>query len=127
MSEEKEKVQLQEISENLSVPRHFLAKIMKRIVKEGILTSTKGPNGGFSINKNTTSTSIARILQFTDGAGDLNTCVLSFRKCNASNPCPLHYQIQSYKEDLHALLNENTIGDLINKNKSAFIRSLSVI
>jgi len=127
MSNEKEKVQLNEISEKLSVPRHFLAKIMKRIVKEGILTSTKGPNGGFSVNESTAQTTLERILQFTDGTGDLDNCVLGFRKCNASFPCPLHNQVQLYKQELQTLFNENTIGDLINKDKATFIKSLSVI
>ncbi|MBK5269944.1 MAG: Rrf2 family transcriptional regulator [Bacteroidia bacterium] len=127
MSNEKEKVQLNEISEKLSVPRHFLAKIMKRMVKEGILTSSKGPNGGFSINKKTISTKIETILRLTDGPADINNCVLSFRKCNATLPCPLHHQIKSYKQDLYALLRENTIADLLNKDKSLFIQSLSVI
>lgn len=127
MSSEKEKVQLNEIAAKLSVPRHFLAKIMKRIVKEGILNSSRGPYGGFSVNENTINTSIEKILQLTDSTGDFNNCILGFRKCNVSYPCPLHNQIQSYKQDLHTLFKEKIIGDLIQKDKSVFIQSLSAI
>src|SRR5918994_618927 len=45
MSKEKSKVQVEEIAVRLSVPKHFLGKIMRLVVKNGILNSTKGPYG----------------------------------------------------------------------------------
>ena len=50
IDKEKRKVRLDEIAEKLSVPRHFLAKIMKTMVKESVLQSTKGPYGGFCLD-----------------------------------------------------------------------------
>ncbi|HET7896419.1 MAG TPA: Rrf2 family transcriptional regulator, partial [Flavisolibacter sp.] len=38
-------VQLDEMAESLGVPRHFMGKIMKQLVKQGILSSLKGPTG----------------------------------------------------------------------------------
>jgi len=56
MNASKKKVQLDEMAEKLAVPRHFLAKVMKRVVKEGILSSVRGLNGGFCINESTLQT-----------------------------------------------------------------------
>jgi len=90
-SEENRRVQVDEIASRLAVPKHFLAKIMNRVVKEGILDSTKGPFGGFSVNGETLTSPLIRLLRITDGMEQFNTCVLKLRKCNKVNPCPLHY------------------------------------
>jgi Rrf2 family iron-sulfur cluster assembly transcriptional regulator len=125
LSDEKDKVQLNEIASRLSVPRHFLAKIMKRMVKAGILSSAKGPLGGFYINENTITTRLLTLLKLTDGDEQFDVCVLQLRKCNAAHPCPLHNKIQSYKSNMQELLRSTTIGDLLKNDNSIFIRSLA--
>src|SRR6185369_14409983 len=82
MSDEKKRVQIDEIAERLSVPKHFLGKILNKVVKEGILDSTKGPYGGFSINQNTLSTSLIKVLEVTEGLEQFSVCALGLRKCN---------------------------------------------
>jgi Rrf2 family iron-sulfur cluster assembly transcriptional regulator len=125
MSDERDKVQLNEIASGLSVPRHFLAKIMKRMVKAGILSSVKGPFGGFSVNRNTIATTLLTLLELTDGNEQFDTCVLQLRKCNAAHSCPLHDKIQSYKNNMQKLLKSTTIGDLLKNENPVFIRSLA--
>jgi Rrf2 family protein len=42
-------VMLDQLVEGTDIPRDFLAKIFQRLVRGGILTSTKGRGGGFSL------------------------------------------------------------------------------
>jgi Rrf2 family protein len=121
------KVQLDEMAGKLSVPRHFLAKIMKSMVKEGILDSTKGPYGGFSVNAKTLSAKLIQLVKITDGVEQFNTCVLSLRKCNSKNPCPLHFQMMKLRDDMLAEFSKKTIGDLLNKDNPDFIKSIAAI
>ena len=39
-----------EIASELDVPKHFLAKILQQLAKENLISSTKGPTGGFFLN-----------------------------------------------------------------------------
>ena len=121
------RVQIQEMAEKLAVPQHFLAKIMKKIADEGVLTSTKGPYGGFSINENTLQTHIIDIVRITDGTDLIDNCVLSFRKCNAKNPCPLHTKMAKLKDGFVKSLSGATIGDLLDQKNPDFIKSISTI
>lgn len=122
-----ERIQIHEIAENLSVPRHFLSKIMKQLAEEGILHSTKGPYGGFSLTEKTLSTPIIDIVRITDGTGLIHNCVLSFRKCNARNPCPLHHQMAALKEGFVNSLTGSTIGDLLDEKNPDFIKTISTV
>ncbi len=126
MSDEGRKVSIDEIAGKLSVPRHFLGKIMKGVVKEGILGSTRGKQGGFFINDRTLQTPLLQIILLTEGEEYFNTCLLSLRKCNAANPCPLHFRVESQRNELLEVYKQTTIGEMLKGNKPDFIQSISI-
>ena len=125
IKDEDRRVHVDEIATRLAVPRHFLAKIMNRVVKEGILDSTKGPYGGFSVNKETLSSPLIRLLKITDGMEQFNSCVLKLRKCNKANPCPLHFLMEQSRDDLLKNFSETTVADLLKQDKNMLIGSIS--
>jgi len=127
MSESKPKVQLNEIAEELSIPRHFLGKVMKKLVKEGVLGSQKGPIVGFYINEKSTEITLLKLMEVTGETEEFTICVLRLRKCNAENHCPMHHQIESLRGQWQSLLASTTIGDLLNKDHPDFIRSMAAI
>jgi Rrf2 family iron-sulfur cluster assembly transcriptional regulator len=125
MQDEQRRIQIDEISQKLSVPRHFLGKIMQGVVKAGLLQSTKGPYGGFSLSETTLSTPLVKLVEITDGMEQFNICVLQLRTCNGINPCPLHEEVEDIKNRLLKVFNQTTISDLLNDNKKVFIKSLA--
>jgi Rrf2 family protein len=127
MSDEKRKIRIDEMANRLSVPRHFLGKIMNKVVKKGILSSTKGPNGGFSLNNNSLNTSLLLLVEVMDGLEQFDGCVLRLRKCNEEHPCPLHYSMVTYKNDLLKTFSDTNIGSLLKEDKPDFIRSISTL
>ena len=125
MQDEKKYVQGEEIASQLMVPRHFMGKILKRLVKEKVISSSKGPAGGFTINENTLRLPLIRLIDIIEGLQGLETCVLRVKACNEANPCPLHYQMEGLKHNLQNILNDTTIGDLLKEDKKDFINSIS--
>ena len=125
MQDEQRKVQIDEIAKKLSVPKHFLGKIMKELVKAGLLQSTKGPYGGFYLTEKTLTTPLLRLAEITGDVNQFDFCVLQLRTCNDINPCPLHDQADTIKEKLQNLFTKTTIADLMNEDKNRFIKSLA--
>lgn len=125
VSDEKPRVQVDEMAKQLAVPKHFLAKIMNRVVKEGILDSTKGPYGGFSVNGETLASPLIRLLRITDGMEQFNTCVLKLRKCNKTHPCPLHFLMEKNRDDLLKNFSQTTIADLLSRENKMLIQSIA--
>ena len=125
MQDEKRYVQVEEIASKLAAPRHFMGKIMKRLAKEKLLTSTKGPSGGFIINENTLEKPLMELIVITEGVEMFDSCVLRAKECNGTNPCPMHSQMEGLKNNLRSILSETSIGDLLEYNKPEFIKSLS--
>jgi len=125
-SNEHRRVPIDEISDRLSVPRHFLGKIMNKVAKEGILSSTKGPNGGFELNDVTLTTPLITLLESINGLNQFNECVLRLKACNAKHPCPLHEGIQGYKAEFLDFFSRTDIGSLLKENEPDFIKTISV-
>jgi len=48
---ENKKISVKVIAESIDVPSPFLAKLFQQLVKGKIISSTKGPNGGFYLTK----------------------------------------------------------------------------
>jgi Rrf2 family transcriptional regulator, iron-sulfur cluster assembly transcription factor len=125
LQEENRKIQIDEIANNLSVPKHFLGKIMQQIVRKGLLRSTKGPYGGFSLANDTLNTPLIKLVEITDGMEQFKMCVLKLKYCNGINPCPLHNEMEQMRENFLRVFTNTTIGDLVRDSKSDFIKSLA--
>jgi Rrf2 family transcriptional regulator, iron-sulfur cluster assembly transcription factor len=121
----RQRIQVDEIARELGVPKHFLSKIMKKIVKHGILNSSRGPNGGFFLSEKTLSTSLFELIQVTTIGAPFEDCVLRFRKCNSTHPCPLHHRMETFRHEFYQTFTKTTIGDLLNADRPGIIRSIS--
>ena len=124
MSGVKRNVQLQEISDEISVPRHFLGKVMKRLAKNRVVDSAKGRTGGFMLNDHTLSYSLKDLIILIEGDARFNACVIGFKKCNEKKPCPLHHQIVEIRNQLLKTYSETKIGDLLIEDKTELLKSL---
>ena len=107
-----EKIGVQELSQSLDIPRHFLGKIMQDLVRHGIVDSVKGPNGGFYANAHTAETPLLDILVITDGNLIFTQCALNIKRCNAEHPCPLHHDFAVCRDGMLKGLAVKTVAVL---------------
>jgi Rrf2 family protein len=102
-----------EIAKEIDAPVAFTAKILQTLVRESVISSIKGPNGGFFIDPKSEPVSLATIVKAIDGSDDvLHTCTLGLKECSDKFPCPIHHEIKPYKEHLRKVMKETTIQDL---------------
>ena len=111
----KKKIGIHEIAEELQIPKHFLGKIMQELVRKGIIGSIKGPNGGFFANSRTVLRPLKEIVEAIDGLGIFNKCFLGRDECNAANPCPLHYEFDNCRNAIFKTFEHLKIADLVTK------------
>jgi Rrf2 family transcriptional regulator, iron-sulfur cluster assembly transcription factor len=127
MQDEKKYIHVEEIARRLTVPRHFMGKILKRLVKQNVIHSSKGPMGGFTINDRTLKVPLIELIDIIDGMETFKSCVLRLKECNPQNPCPLHNQMLYFQNELKGMLSGTTINDLLKDDKADFVKSLSTL
>ena len=124
MQQDRRHMQAKDIATALGIPRHFTGKILKRLAKEKILLSIKGPSGGFTINEQSLKTPLITVFMITEGRSTLEACALRFGKCDSANPCPLHADIDQLRRDLTQVLSGKTIESLMTGDGEQLLKSI---
>ncbi len=107
-----------ELSRTLKIPRHFLAKILQRLTRKGLLVSTKGPTGGFALSRPAEDITLFHIVEAVDGVGFAHKCVLGFPECSGKHPCAVHEQWGGVRDTIYGLLvsrNLSAVGAAMKK------------
>ena len=79
-----------EIAKAMHIPKSFLAKILQRLVKAGIVISGRGISGGFSLAKKPENISILDVVKAIQGDSAINICAIDKKMCRLSNTCSVH-------------------------------------
>jgi len=115
---EGEYVRVDRIAEAIDVPRNYLSKILHTLARAGILTSTRGPLGGFRLKRNPDKLPIYEIIQPFDRIEPQRSCILGRPECGDHNPCPAHTRWKGISEQVTAFLRNTTVGDLLREKGS---------
>ena len=101
-----------EISKEIDSPQHFTAKILQTLVRAGVISSLKGPAGGFYLDtgKNIALIDIVRAI---DGDQLFTSCALGLKKCSESKPCPMHHQVIPIRSQLMKVFSETSVAELM--------------
>ncbi|GER60712.1 RrF2 family transcriptional regulator [Patiriisocius marinus] len=105
-----------DISEEIDAPTAFNAKILQKLVKADIVSSAKGPTGGFYITEEKASgIMLSNIVKTIDGDDIYVSCGIGLKKCNAEKPCPLHDSFQDIRNNLKTMLQETSLKNLADQ------------
>lgn len=99
------------ISEELDIPLHFIAKLLQKLAKSGIISSTKGPKGGFFMTTENLQNNICAVLNEIESEKIFEHCFMGIHSCNAKNPCPVHHIVAPFKANLLAKFDQQTIAE----------------
>ena len=103
---------IKEISSHLNIPFHFLGKIFQKLSHKGLLHSMKGVSGGFWLAKPAEEIVLMDIILAVDGPDVMNLCVLGYKECSPTEPCPMHNEWKATKETFFASLSKKNILDI---------------
>jgi Rrf2 family protein len=117
-SEAGNKIGIKQISKDLDIPAPFLGKILQLLAKHKLLSSTKGPNGGFGLTKTKEDIFLMDIVEVIDGIDSFHKCVIGVKYCaEQEKPCALHTRYSHLREEIRKTFEAVTIRELSNDIK----------
>src|SRR5262245_62323822 len=97
-SSEDKKLGLPEIAKGIDSPQSFTAKILQLLTRDNkVVSSVRGPNGGFFISEKGRKLPVRSILEATGEDEILEKCVLGLKRCSETKPCPMHSKYKVIK------------------------------
>lgn len=111
--------QLGEISYTQDVPEKFLEQILLILKKSGYLTSQRGANGGFALNRDPATINLGEIIRLIDGPLAPIACIRenAHRGCDFKNKCVLKPIWEKVHTAVCNIVDNITFKDLIEKER----------
>lgn len=106
-------VRTEEIADATGAPRNYLSKTLHALVKAGVVTSARGPAGGFALAVCPEALTLARVIDCFDEPRPQTRCLLGTGPCHVARPCAAHQRWSAIAEAQRAPLTRTTIADLL--------------
>lgn len=97
----------------LGVPATYLAKVLQRLAREGVLTSTRGARGGYRLAVDPARLTVAVAVAPFQELRTPKTCLLG-GPCNPTRPCSAHARRTAWTAAALEILEQTTLADLLS-------------
>ncbi len=108
-------VPFREIARQMMVPEDFLAKILKTLVDEGLVKSTRGPHGGYALAKPASDISFLDVIEAVEGPIAINVCLDGDDPCGKAEACTMVGVWRLGQEKMLEVYREKKLVDLALK------------
>jgi Rrf2 family protein len=102
-----------EIADATGAPRNYMAKVLNAIAKAGLVTSARGPTGGFTLAVPASEISLGRVIELFDTVPLNSRCMLGSGPCDPNHPCRAHDAWQAVNSARRSPFTHTTIADLL--------------
>ncbi len=100
-----------EIAEALEISENHLAKVCQRLVKSGLITTQRGPNGGIKLLADPNVVTLLDVYQAIEGPMTSDYCLLKRKTCPGQT-CIMGGLVQSVTVQITDYFSKTTISDL---------------
>ena len=101
-----------EIAEQYDIPIELLAKVLQRLVRTGLLASTQGTRGGYTLSRPPKSISVADVIQAIDGPFTVTACSTEKHDCEQYSKCSVRDPLWQIRERIVATLGTVTLSEM---------------
>ncbi len=110
-----ERMSVKKIAEDTNASENHLSKVLQRLVKAGLLMSTRGPKGGFSLKKQPHEISFLEIYEAIEGKMNSDFCEI--RKKNGACPfdkCIFDGIFNKISDEMIEYMKNKTLEDFLD-------------
>lgn len=95
------------------LPRSFLVKIARDMIKAGLIVAKEGRGGGYSLVKKPESVSIKQVVEATEGQVATADCLVhGAKKCPLADKCPHRKVMRLLTDEIAQVLEKYKLSDL---------------
>lgn len=101
-----------EIAATYAMPTELLAKILQKLVRNGLLTSQHGMNGGYALARDPSKLTALEVIRAIEGPLFITSCVTSRGECFQSSRCTVREPLRKVSDTIVKALGAVTISNL---------------
>jgi Rrf2 family protein len=101
-----------EIAEQYNIPVELLAKVLQRLVREGLLVSQQGTRGGYQLARPAAIISVADVIVAVDGPLTVTACATEEVSCDQYAMCSIRDPLWRIKDRIVAALATCSLAEM---------------
>ena len=109
-------VSLADISERQSISLSYLEQLFSRLRRNGVVVSTRGPGGGYSLSRQPEEINMAEIILAVDETYDATNCSEP-GACTGKNQCLTHDLWHELSQEIHRFLSDISLAEMRSKRE----------
>jgi len=114
-----ESTSAREIAEEYGIPLELMAKVLQRLVRSGLLASTQGTRGGYTLQRPPASISVADVVQAIDGPFTVTACAPDDHACEQFEKCSIRDPLWRLRERLVQAMGTVSVAELASDAERA--------
>ena len=99
-----------EMAMTLGASEAHLAKVLQRLTREGLISSQRGPKGGFRLNRSAEEITLLDVYQACEGPLSQSSCLLTKPVCDGN--CILGNLLEDVGRQVSQYLSRTRLSDL---------------
>ena len=101
------------IAEQMCIPKTFLAKILQKLVKAGIVKSFRGAKGGCQLSRKPEDITLLDVIEAIQGPVAMNACALDSSVCGLSSTCSVHPVWIEVRKEVENILRRKNFAEFL--------------
>ena len=110
-------VTLADISAEQSISVSYLEQLFTRLRKHGLVASTRGPGGGYSLSRSASEIPVSAVVTAVDESVDATRCG-GRGDCHDGRRCLTHDLWSELSDQIHVFLSEISLGQLVEQGRA---------
>jgi len=102
-----------EMADAQHVSQSYLAKVFQKLARKGLVRSTRGKRGGFTLAREPDKIALSEVVQAIEANEPLYECMDSGRGCGSRADCLLRDAFKEAEQALYAVLARTSLADLM--------------
>lgn len=117
LNQEKGAITLSLISERQGISLSYLEQLFSKLKKSGLVSSARGPGGGYRLSRVAADISISEIIRAVDESVDARKCG-GKANCQGGEECLSHELWSELSDTIDSFLKSITLQDVVNKKRT---------
>lgn len=109
-------VPLADISVRQEISLSYLEQLFSKLRRHGLVTSTRGPGGGYSVSRSLDEVAVSQIIGAVNESVDATQCA-GRENCHSHGRCLTHDLWEGLSEQIETFLSGVSLQDMIDRQR----------
>jgi Rrf2 family protein len=108
-----------QIAAATKAPKAYMAKVLRQLVRGGVVRSQRGSGGGVTLARTPAETTLLDVVQAVEPIRRIATCPLGL-KAHAHQLCPLHHRLDEALAMVEDAFRRSTLEEMLSGSTGTF-------